>query len=255
MHMDVVDLRDFYARPLGRMVRRHLGRRIREIWPDVMRMDVAGLGYATPYLRHFLDEAERVLALMPAQQGVIYWPKEGPNRTALIEDTDWPLPDDSLDRLLLVHTVENSEALGAMLRQAWRVLKPGGRLLIVTPNRRGIWARREATPFGHGRPFTRGQLMRLLRDSMFAPTDWSAALYFLPFDWRPLLRWAGGFESGLKMFGPRFAGVLLVEAAKQFYAGTPVKVRPSRAKVALPGFRPVAVPRIGGNHPYSSSNS
>lgn len=253
MHMDVVDLRDFYARPLGRVVRRHLGRRIREIWPDVFGLDVAGFGYATPYLRLFLDEAERVLALMPAQQGVIYWPKEGPNRTALIEEDDWPLPDDCLDRLLLVHTVENSEALSAMLRQAWRVLRPGGRLLIVTPNRRGIWARRETTPFGHGRPFSRGQLMQLLRDAMFSPTDWSAALFFLPFDWRPLLRWAGGFESSTRIFGHRLAGVLLVEASKQFYASTPVRVRSVRSRAALPGLRPVAVPRTGGV-PFSSSS-
>ncbi|WP_244444378.1 class I SAM-dependent methyltransferase [Tepidicaulis marinus] len=245
--MDVADLRDFYARPLGRMTRRHLSRRIREIWPDVRGMDVAGFGYATPYLRLFLDEAERVLALMPAQQGVIYWPKEGPNRTTLVEETDWPLPDDSLDRLLLVHTVESSEPLGTMLRQAWRVLKPGGRLLIVVPNRRGVWARRETTPFGHGRPFTRGQLIRLLRDAMFSPTDWSTALFFLPFDWRALLRWASAFERGGRFFGQRLAGVMLVEAAKQFYAGTPVPVRRASTRAVLPGLRPVAVPRTSAS--------
>lgn len=247
MHMDVADLRDFYARPLGRMTRRHLGRRIREIWPDLHGMDVAGFGYATPYLRLFLDEAERVLGLMPAQQGVIYWPKEGPSRTALVEETDWPLPDDSIDRLLLVHTVESSEPLGTMLRQAWRVLKPGGRLLIVVPNRRGIWARRETTPFGHGRPFTRGQLIRLLRDAMFSPTDWSTALFFLPFDWRPLLRWSSAFERGGRVFGQRLAGVMLVEAAKQFYAGTPVPVRRASARAVLPGLRPVTVPRTSAS--------
>ena len=38
-----------------------------------------------------------------------------------------------------------------------------GKLVIVTPNRRGLWARFEHTPFGTGRPFSRGQLTELLR--------------------------------------------------------------------------------------------
>ena len=38
----------------------------------------------------------------------------------------------------------------------------GGRLLIVVPNRRGVWARSDTTPFGHGRPYSRSQITHLL---------------------------------------------------------------------------------------------
>ena len=46
----------------------------------------------------------------------------------------------------------------ALLREVWRVLAAGGRLLAVVPNRRGVWARIDTTPFGHGRPYSRSQI-------------------------------------------------------------------------------------------------
>ena len=59
--MDVIDLRDFYGRPLGRVARGLIGRHIRVLWPNVKGLSVLGLGFATPYLGMFLGEAERVL--------------------------------------------------------------------------------------------------------------------------------------------------------------------------------------------------
>ena len=66
MWTDVVDLHEFYRSHLGQIARRLIRERIRRIWPDVGNMSVLGLGYATPYLRPFLDEAERVTSLAPA---------------------------------------------------------------------------------------------------------------------------------------------------------------------------------------------
>ena len=62
MNADVVDLRDFYAGRLGQVAMRMIRRRIRLVWPDAANLRVLGLGYATPYLRPFLAEAERVAA-------------------------------------------------------------------------------------------------------------------------------------------------------------------------------------------------
>ena len=151
MWSDVVDLRDFYETRLGQVARHLLRRRVRQIWPDVRGEAVLGLGYATPLLRQFVGDAGRVLALMPAQQGVLHWPPEGPNATALVDETDLPIPDAAIDRVLLVHAVECSEHLRDMLKEVWRVMAGNGRLLVVAPNRRGIWARTDRTPFEIGR--------------------------------------------------------------------------------------------------------
>lgn len=240
MRPDVVDLREFYQTPLGQIARRHVSRRIRLLWPNLAGQRVLGLGYATPYLRPFRDEAERVLALMPAQQGVLHWPPEGPCLTGLAEEVELPLPDYSMDRVLLVHGLEPCEPASAMLREIWRVLAPGGRLLVVVPNRRGLWARFDHTPFGHGRPYTRSQLSRLLRDNQFSPLQGATALFLPPSRYRFLLRAAGAFEKVGERWGPRFAGVLLIEAGKQIYAATPLRERPRRRRL-VPALQPVPV--------------
>ena len=68
--MDVRELRTFYASPLGVTVRRLLWQRIRQRWPRVSGEVVIGLGFATPYLSPFRQEAAVLGALMPASQGV-----------------------------------------------------------------------------------------------------------------------------------------------------------------------------------------
>jgi SAM-dependent methyltransferase len=233
---DVVDLRDFYGASLGQSAQRLIRRQVRALWPDVTGQRVLGLGFATPYLRVFLNEAERVIAAMPASQGVLPWPPEGPGLVALVDETDLPLPDRSIDRLLMVHALEATEQVRALMREAWRVLADGGRMMVVVPNRRGIWARLERTPFGNGRPYTRGQLTRTLRDNMFTPVGHASALFLPPTTSRMMLRSANAFEQLGRRWFETFGGVIIVEAAKQIYAGSAVR----DAKVKRRSYLPVA---------------
>src|SRR5438132_14046821 len=129
MSIDVVDLRNFYAQRLGVAARRFVGRGIRMRFTDTRGLSVLGVGYATPYLGQFREEAERCLAFMPAAQGVVKWPSAHPSLSALVEPFDMPLADASIDRVLLVHGLENSQDAAALLREIWRVLAAGGQLL------------------------------------------------------------------------------------------------------------------------------
>ena len=79
MHADVVDLREFYLNPLGQTARRLLRLHLRAIWPNVRGERLLALGFGTPLLRPLLTEAMVVVAMMPAPQGVVYWPREGSN--------------------------------------------------------------------------------------------------------------------------------------------------------------------------------
>ncbi len=232
MWTDAVDLRDFYAASLGRVARRMIGRRIRQLWPDVRGTSILGLGYAAPFLGVFRGEAERVVALMPAAQGVLHWPSDAPGLTALVDEAALPLADQSIDRALLVHALECGEQTQPMMRELWRVLADGGRLIVVVPNRRGLWARFERTPFGHGRPFTPHQLSRLLRDALFAPYQSATALYVPPIRSRMLLSSAGAWEEIGQRWFPSFAGVVLFEASKQIFAGRAVSVPRRRPQYA-----------------------
>ena len=233
MWTDAVDLRDFYATPLGAVARRMIRRRIRTLWPDVTGMDVLGLGFATPYISAFRPEATRTLAAMPAQQGVLQWPQDEPSLTALVDETELPFPDVSFDRVLLVHSLESAENVRPMMREIWRILASGGRLMIVVPNRRGLWARLERTPFGRGRPYSSSQLSMVLRENLFTPFQTERALFFPPTRSRMLMSSAPALEEIGHRWFTAFAGVTIVEATKQIYAGT-VEPPKERAVIRLP---------------------
>lgn len=238
MQLDVVDLRTFYAAPLGIVARRLLGRAVRTRWPETRGLCVAGIGFAVPYLDVFLGEAERVLALMPAEQGVVNWPAEGASAAALVERAMIPLPDSSVDRLLLVHALETGDSPGELLSEVWRVLTPGGRLIVVAANRRGLWARMDTTPFGQGQPFSRGQLTNVLREALFSPVHWAEALYVPPIPRRLMLKSAMAWERLGTTLSLPFAGVHIIEATKTLYRPVPVR---SARRVPV-RMQPVLVP-------------
>jgi SAM-dependent methyltransferase len=247
MSNDVIDLRDFYARRLGTVARRFVGRGIRGLWRDTSGQRVAGIGYPTPYLGLFREEAERCLAFMPAAQGVLKWPTASPTLAALVDEHDLPLPDASVDRLLLVHALEMSHDPASLLRESWRVLSAGGRLMAVIPNRRGLWARIDSTPFGHGRPYSRAQIMQLLREAWFTPVSWGEALFLPPVARGWFLRSAVAWErTGAMLWGP-FAGVIIVEATKQVYRAVPAR---NESRRLVPVLKPALVaPTPGGAAP------
>jgi SAM-dependent methyltransferase len=242
MSNDVADLRAFYAQRLGVVARRFVSRGIRARFGNTRGMRVLGVGYAIPYLGLFREEAERCIAFMPASQGVVKWPTSKPTLSALVDELDMPLADAAVDRVLLVHVLEMAHDPGALLRELWRVLAPGGRLLTVVPNRRGLWARTDATPFGHGRPYSRSQLTTLLRETWFTPIGWEEALYVPPFASSWLLRSAVAWERAGATISAPFAGVHIVEATKQVYRAIPAKREKTRL---VPTLEPVLAPSAG----------
>jgi SAM-dependent methyltransferase len=231
MRPDVSELSQFYAGPLGTVARRLLMHRLRAIWPTVRGDVLLGIGYAAPFMRQFRHEAERELLCMPDDQGAIRWPGEGPTCSFLSSETALPLASSSVDRVLAVHCLEHSMAIRHNLREIWRVLTPEGRLLVVVPNRRGMWARTDSTPFGHGRPYSRGQLERQLADCLFEPKGWWSSLFMPPMSRRLVLNTAVAWER-IGLYGwPSFAGVLIVEAQKHMYAPIKGTRAPVRAKL------------------------
>ncbi|MEI5682393.1 MULTISPECIES: class I SAM-dependent methyltransferase [unclassified Mesorhizobium] len=243
MNSDIVDLRSFYSTTLGRIAEQAIGMALASVWAGIPNERLVGLGYALPWLDRFGSDAERVFAFMPATQGAVNWPPSRPSSTALVFDEELPLVDSSIDRMLLVHSLEHAENPRETLKEVWRVLSPAGRVVIVVPNRRGVWARFEHTPFGTGRPFSRGQLNELLRDANFTPSAWSEALMFPPSRRRFMLRFHNILERSGRRFWPIFSGVIVVEAQKRLYQGVPVAQRASRRV-----FMPVLTPQGAGRH-------
>ncbi len=238
-------LLDFYSTPLGHVARHLIAQRIRSRWNNVRGLRVAGVGYATPYMHALKAEAERTIALMPGPQGVIHWPEDERNRAALFDEPDLPLPDESMDCLLAVHCLEMSEDSEGMLREFWRVLRPEGRLLLVVPNRTGLWARADHTPLGAGHPYTPAQMRGKLERVMFSPQADLPCVFVPPVGWRVFLHSAPAWERFGRRVWPALSGVLVIEARKELHGvigPAEVRLRPAmgRAAVARPAMANLA---------------
>ena len=241
MYLDVIELRDFYATLLGRAVRRKVGRAIADLAAAGPGERVLGFGFATPYLRRLAGDAERMLAFMPAGQGVIDWPPDSPSCTALVEENALPLSDGSVDLAILVHAIEMSPQPADLIGELRRVLASGGRLVVVAPNRRGTWARSDISPFGHGQPYSRGQLRSLFAEAGFEAEAWTTALHVPPAIIRSMPSTAGVLEKIGTTGWPAFAGVTCVAARKRTIEGVKVRAR----RVLAPALRPALQPGNG----------
>jgi SAM-dependent methyltransferase len=241
MRVDVLALQRFYASPLGQAARRMVSQRLMAVWPDAKGMDVLGLGYASPYLDLWRAQARRTVCLMPAGQGGERWPHEGPCLVTVGEEARLPFMDSVFDRVLIVHVLEEAESVRPMLRDVWRVMAPEGRLVVVAANRLGLWARADSTPFGHGRPYSRGQLGDLLRAALFEPTASARALHAPPLNWAPVAALADGVERLGGVIGSPFAGLVMMEAVKRLYVGSSgapgVLMAPSQARPSASSAR------------------
>ena len=222
MHLDVVDLRNFYYRTrLGRAAQAAIRWQVTDLWPEAQGLTVTGFGFAAPLLRPYLADARRVIALMPGQQGVMPWPPGEQNLSVLCEETSWPIETGHIDRLILMHGLETSENPSAVLEECWRVLGPGGRALFIVPHRGGIWARRDGTPFGFGRPYSIGQLEAQFKRHHFVPERQRAALFQPPSDRRFWLKVGPFLEKvGRNTPGSVAGGVIMVEVSKRVHAPT-----------------------------------
>jgi SAM-dependent methyltransferase len=217
MRYDIDRLEAFYASPLGKMALEMISGRLAALWPDATGLDVLGFGHAAGLLDNLRPGARRVISANPEEQGAIRWPDSGPSQAVLTEEDRLPFIDALFDRVVIFHGLEEAESPQRLLREIWRVCAPEARVLIVAANRSGLWARSEGTPFGHGRPFTRSQLYRLLESAMFQPTASARALYSPPVNWRLFTSAGEAWERIGRLAWGGFGGVVMIEAVKRIH--------------------------------------
>lgn len=223
MGFEAIRLQTWYTTAQGKVVAEVLGEALtRWLAQESSALDTLGLGFCQPYLPRLAEAARSLVGASPAEMGVAPWPGQGRNRIALVRPDALPFADETFDRVVLTHFLEGVVHTSSALRETWRVLRPGGRLLVITPNRGGLWARRDATPFGWGQPFSPTQLRDLLQDSLFVTRQASFALFLPSFFQRRFLTSARTWEKvGQRWFAP-LGGVILCEAEKVVYATTPL---------------------------------
>lgn len=244
MWIDAEKLANFYHTPLGQGAQKYILKALSKLWPNTRHDVVVGYGYGAPFLDLFRGEADRVMALMPAPQGAIVWPRGRKNATVLVEETLWPLEDNSVDKLLIAHALEFSDHGEELLQEAWRVLKPEGEILVLAPNRRGIWSHFTKSPFGYGTPYTGNQLFGILESAGFFPDKPHYCLYMLPARRRLIRQFAATFERiGFRLWR-KFGGVVMCRARKRIVGLKAPQANAWRVKIFNP--LPTASTRMDG---------
>ena len=228
MSHEVHGLGAFYASAMGVVARRQLRAALRRMWPELRGLDVLGVCWPAPYLGLW-PNAARSLALVPAPLATA----APPPSCAIIPESILPLPDLSIDRILLVHAMEAVDRPEALLRECWRVLRDNGRLIVLLPNRHGVWSLFDHTPFGQGRPWSRGQIRRLLGSRLFRVEAIRPALFVPPFPPRWALAGAAAWEGVGRSLLPGLSGVVLAEAVKDVLGAVPT----AALKKAMQGAR------------------
>ena len=216
---NVADLDAYYRTSEGQKTAQLLAHDILTLWPDISGITEIAVGFPFAILPH-----RRIpCVLMPTRPGVAAWRGLSGIQTAEIESQHWPIATDSLDRMLITHALEFAPDPAEFLREAARCLCGSGKLILMVPHRGGLWARSGRTPFGHGIPFSRGQLHRLLLQSGLQPIAYHRSLILPP----ATLALPKSVQKSLERLGGRVArvlgGVLLVEATKMVYVKKDVR--------------------------------
>lgn len=250
MYWDVTNLDTFYQSPLGKRAQKSITLCFESLLQSSPISTSPSLniclGYTYPFLKTFKQES-LYCTVMP--------PKQGSCRVSLLkpfslsqvvaEEHLLPFEDKSNDLLIMVHWLEGTQDPILALREAWRILKDTGEIILLVANRRSLWAAHDHTPFGIGSPFSYTQLIQLLEESFFLPTHLEGVLYFPPFSSKVFLPTIPLFEKIGTYFKPYtdpfWAGGWVIKATKLLYA--PIQSPQKKIKV-LKSFLPVPDQRL-----------
>lgn len=225
--MDIVgsSFASFYNTRIGRVIKHIIGAHLRAKMPRNNDLNWTAIGYPHPCLDLLIARgiAMPVAVGLPGRTGGQVWPVQGQNRTLLLEQEELPFASNSLDVLVLMHALEFAREPEKLLAECARVLVGQGRLLVVAPNRRSLWAAADWSPMGCGRPFTFDQLCDLLDEHSLVVESHLTGLFVPPYRWRPLWRMAAGFERVMPLIAPAIGGLHIVEASKQQFSSIAIK--------------------------------
>lgn len=233
------DAAAFYATRRGALTADLLADKALPLFPNPMGRRVLGLGFAAPILERWPQvENARWAGTARFDTQITRAPAVGSDgswrrRDCVTGSNALPFDDLSLDIVVMMHGLELASQT-ALLRATWKAMTDDGHLVLIVPNRSGIWAHRDSTPFGYGSPFSSSQLDTLLARGLFRTEYATGALWLPP----PALRLSRSAARtmdrvaglcGRIVAGRALAGVHVVIARKNLYAGLPPLQAEARA--------------------------
>lgn len=220
MRINLAKIDNFYKSRLGIYVQKQLVSSLSTMLESAgQKSKTCILSAASfPYM-HAVDEMKR--CTLQAYHDQTIWPEQGQGHYVMTDRTHWPYRAEDADFVVLFHDIEFAEDADVYLREAWRVLKGEGRLIILFPNRSGKWARYDNTPFGLGYPFTLEQMEKLLSSAHFTIDKVERKLFYGPYAPQSLIgRLHRTITEALGLYCLIQPGLYMICASKHIYAPT-----------------------------------
>jgi SAM-dependent methyltransferase len=236
-----ISITDWLATPLGRRCLANEQRAMRAALDRVFGEQLLQIGLwgaRGTFLRYARTQ----------RRTLVDW--ESRNADILSDPEQLAIASDSIDAVLLPHTLERTESPHALLREVDRVLRADGQLLVLSVATDGLWGLRHyLSPGGYPRGRERGIREGRLRDWLellsFEVGDVRPYCHTAPIDRVKQLRLLPR-EDLAKRWTPMFAGGYLLRAQKRVRPLTPIKLKlkPARLRVVGGIVEPAARARL-----------
>jgi len=201
---------------------------------NIKKQKLVGIGYTAPYLKLIDSDSYKNLSILSGEIVVNDAIEDdeflnyASNNDADVTSNLYNLPfkDSSIDKIIVLHSLEFSNNQSKFLREIWRVLKDNGKIIFIVPNRLSIWSKIHKTPFGHGHPYSPQQLENLLSGSMFTLTRVDIDIFVPPVHitlFNKIIIFLHFLSSKISSFmgGFIFGGAIIAEARKEIFGMTP----------------------------------
>lgn len=139
---------------------------------------VLDLGCGTGVIGKELDRMGTPIGLDMSEHALAYSRKRGLTRLLQGAGERLPIRSASMDAVLALDIFEHIEDDRAAFAEAFRVLKPGGALVLSVPAFRALWGPHDVALM-HFRRYTRPEVRRRLEEAGFAVRKASYGVFFL----------------------------------------------------------------------------
>ncbi len=266
-------LNAWLSTPLGRRYLAHEQRVVRRALDRVFGeqlLQIGSWGHPQTFLRHARTQHTGLLTLQHGHQGPGLVRLHGPVETAqgtahpgtqrgthagpdLIGDPEeLPVAADSVDAVLLPHTLEITSAPHALLREVDRILRADGHLLVLSFMPAGVWGLRSLLsrggyPPGRRRMIGEGRLRDWLQLLSFEAGSAVRYCHSLPLEGMRRTGWLPGEEFAQRWL-PMLAGGYLLSAHKRVRPLTTIKPAWRRQRLRAVGSLVKPTTRTGTSH-------